>query len=239
MGKRPQQGDAEYPYKRKNPIAPPRKFNPDEPVTLPARALLKTPLPEHINQAMHAVVTIEKFGHGSGFFITPQGHILTNAHVVGGAHRIRIRTHNNKQTLITEVLRIDKPRDVALLKLEDKPQNLAIHPLPIRANLPNIGSDVYAISTPLSSQTLQNTLTKGIISAHRKDVKILGITQSYIQADVDIHAGNSGGPLLDQNGNIIAITLGGASNNNFSTGLNHFIPIGEALEKLDINTPAP
>lgn len=84
---------------------------------------------------------------------------------------------------------------------------------------------------------LENTVTKGIVSAHRKNLKIDGLKLDFIQADVYIHGGNSGGPLLNQEGNIIGISTLGlyADDSKRGAGLNMFVPIGEALQVLDIN----
>jgi len=214
----------------------PRQYDPREEITLPVRPLSRQPFAKTIDEGRKIAVTIQKIGHGSGFFISEQGHILTNAHVVGDAQRIRIITANKKDKLIAEVLRVEKARDVALLKLEEIPPGLDIVTLPIRTDWPNVGEDVYAIGTPMHYSKLQDTVTKGIVSAHRKKLKLAGLRENYIQADVDIHGGNSGGPLLDEYGNIIGISVIGLYMNEGKRGigLNLFVPIGEALERLDI-----
>lgn len=215
--------------------ARPRLFAPDEKIMLQQNALSVTPFTDSIDDRRRLAVMVQKFGHGTGFFIGDQGHLLTNAHVVGDGLRTRIVTADGAHTLIAEVLRIDKARDVALLKLEEAPAELKIFALPVRAAWPAVGEDVYAIGAPRNSRTLQDTITKGIVSAHRKNMKFLGTRQNFIQADVEIHQGSSGGPLLDANGNIIGMAVGihgdaGAT----GIGLNYFIPIEEALAALDI-----
>lgn len=218
--------------KKKNEA--PRKFDPQEVVTLPAQKLHSAADKLSLKEAERNAVLIEAGkGFGSGFFITPQGHILTNAHVVGHAERMRIVTHGKKDKIVAEVLRTDPLRDVALLRVEEMPENLHIKPLPLDTNIPTISADVYAIGAPLYKR-LQDTVTKGIVSAYRYDKKE---RQHYIQADVDIHPGSSGGPLVDAYGNIIGLSVAGygdENNPNASLGLNLFIPIGDALEKLDI-----
>lgn len=216
----------------------PMKYEAEEEVELPSKPLSSTPLPQFIDNARQAVVMIEGgVGHGSGFFISQDGHILTNNHVVGNAQRVRVVTSKRKEKLVAQVLRTQPARDVALLKLEEIPDDLKITTLPIRTAWPGVTEDVYALGTPISKK-LQDTVTKGIVSAHRKKFRMHGARLDIIQADVDIHGGNSGGPLLDANGNIVAISVAGMSfgdpNTDFSTGLNYFIPIGDALEKLDI-----
>ena len=94
-----------------------------------------------------------------------------------------------------------------------------------------------AIGAPVARQ-LQDTVTKGIVSAHRRNFRLMGAKQNLIQADIEIHGGNSGGPLLDQYGNIAGLSVAGygAGENSTGIGLNLFVPIGEALEKLNVSS---
>lgn len=214
----------------------PRLFDPDEDVAIPDISLSRQPFAKTNEEGRKAVVTVQKSGHGSGVFITPQGHILTNAHVVGEARRMRIVTADKKHKLTAEVLRVDRARDVALLKLEELPEGMKITTLPVRLDWPKVGEDVYAIGTPRDVKLLHDTVTKGIISAHRRAHKILGVRENYLQADVDVHAGNSGGPLVDEYGNLVGLTvIGLEANEGIGNGLNLFIPIGEALDRLHID----
>ncbi len=211
-----------------NPV---RIFDSRETVSVAANGLSNAPAEGRFEDILQSAVVIQKAGHGSGFFITHEGHIITNAHVVGNADRMRIITHGKKYKLVAEVLRVDRRRDVALLKLESIPQGFTIHTLPIRMEKPPVGSSVYAVGAPLKTG-LQDTVTKGIISTHRYD-KHEG--QYYIQADAEVHGGNSGGMLLDNNGNIIGMAVSAYSpGEGIGIGLNNFIPIADALEKLDI-----
>ena len=116
------------------------------------------------------------------------------------------------------------------------PEWLNITTLPIRLDWPEVGEDIYAIGTPYDHKRLDGTLSKGIISAHRRNFKYEGVRQNFIQSDVEIHAGNAGGPLLDEYGNIIGITAEGYidTETSFGNGLNLFIPIREALDTLGI-----
>jgi S1-C subfamily serine protease len=88
---------------------------------------------------------------------------------------------------------------------------------------------VFALGTPLT-RALQSTLTRGIVSARRS----LG-GKTYLQADVAISTGNSGGPLLDKMGNVVGISVAGF---NVGENLNLFIPINEALSALNIHVDA-
>lgn len=174
-------------------------------------------------------------GHGSGFYISPDL-IVSNFHVVGNAERVRVTTiDDNRESVIGHVIRFDKVRDVSLVKI--KPGTMPddhVHVAPVKPEWPEVGSTVYALGAP-RMQKLSGTLTRGIVSAHRRGFKIEG-RQNYIQADVAIHGGSSGGPLFDQYGNVVGIAVAGYDPTGFkiNTGLNLFIPIGEALDKLGV-----
>lgn len=212
--------------------APITMFDPMESVNIPKTSLFTDDAVDRLESLKKAVVMIEAGrSHGSGFFITGQGHMLSNAHVVGNAVRVRVVTSGKKEKLKAEVLRVDRRRDVALLKLEEIPEDLKIKVLPVRFDEPKVGETVYAIGAP-QYKKLQDTVSKGIVSAHRYDRRE---KQPYIQADVDIYGGNSGGPLLDGQGNLIGMSAKGflVSADTFG-GLNWFIPISEALDKASV-----
>ncbi len=233
-GTKPQGWKTQSPRKDKQESRAPQ-FDPQEQVRLPAAKLSKTPFSQNTKDKARVFVMVQKFGHGSGFFISKQGHILTNAHAVGDGLRTRIVTAGKEEKLVAEVLRVDKARDVALLKLETVPEGMDIQTLPLRTDWPDIGEDVYTIGVPKDYRKFIDSLSKGIISAHRKDMKFGGVRQNYIQADIDVHKGSDGGPLIDEYGNIIGMTVGGIRDESGTgMGLNFFIPIGEALQALDI-----
>lgn len=210
------------------------KFDGNEAVTRPTLPLSKNNVQPRLETIRNNAVLVRVgTGHGSGFFITDQGHILTNAHVTGDANRIAIVTANKKYTLYGEVLRRDKHRDVALIRLENPPPKDAYTLLPLRLDIPKVGEDVYAIGAPFSERVLQDTVTKGIISAYRQHDPI--DKQSYLQTDVYVTGGNSGGPILDANGNIVAILVAGYTKEGQElSGLNLAIPIQSALKALNI-----
>jgi serine protease Do len=208
-------------------------YNPQEKVSLKALPVATEKAVGRLEYIRKATVMIEAGGgHGSGFFITEEGHILTNAHVVGNAVRVRVVSEGKQEKMIGEVLRVNRRRDVALVKLEKIPEGLDITVLPVRIEKPKVGEDVYAIGAP-EMKKLQDTVTKGIVSAQRFDRKE---RQPYIQADVDTYPGSSGGPLVDGNGNIIGMTVLGYVIGDAGElgGLNWFIPIADALDKLEI-----
>ncbi len=218
----------------------PRLFDSQEEVALPALPLSRQPFAKTAEDGKQIGVMLQKGGHGSGFFISRNGHILTNAHVVGEARKMRIVTAHRKTGITAEVLRVDRTRDVALLKLEEIPDWLDITTLPIRLDWPKIGEDIYAIGVPKDYKSMRTTVTKGITSAHRKEMKYEGVRLNFFQGDVEVHPGSSGGPVLDEYGNIVGLSVlglthGGEDSAPIGIGLNLFIPIKEALDTLDID----
>ena len=188
--------------------------------------------PTKISDAVGAVVAVfAGDAFGSGVLVSADGLVLTNHHVVGGMKTVRIRWSDGFEAT-GEVLRSDKRRDVALLKLQPRGRQ----PLAVSRTLPTAGSTAFAIGTPLDP-TLQNTVTRGVVSANRI---VNGF--SFIQADVPVTHGNSGGPLLDERGAVIGLTDWGVPAEEGST-LNFFIPIGDALDflalKSEVETALP
>lgn len=188
--------------------------------------LLKGKLRDHIDRVRSAVVTITQGGtHGSGFFIDSVGYVLTNAHVVGDARFVRVELFNERG-ILGEVVRIDKRRDVAFIVTEER----NFPALSIRKKPVAITEDVFAIGTPLNRR-LRTSVTKGTVSGFRDNR--VGLKE--IQADVDIQGGNSGGPLVDESGNVVGITVAGIGPpGKYSAGVNFFIPIQDALRALHI-----
>lgn len=181
------------------------------------------PLPHKITQLRSAVATVfGETGSGTGFFVGNNGLLLTNQHVVGKAKFVKVKLATGRE-LVGEVLRSDSTRDVALVKTEQ----VGVPPIALRTTDAAIGEDVFALGSPLG-ETFNSTLTKGILSG----VRDLG-NLSYLQSDVAILPGNSGGPLLDKNGQAIGITVMGLGAKGLA-GMNFFIPIGDALAKLDV-----
>ena len=179
-----------------------------------------------LNQARQSVVTIKAAtgGHGSSFFISENGYILTNHHVVSSSKKVIVSFPNGLE-LEGDVIRVAEKRDVALIKV---PLSRSV-PLKLRLDEPDIGTSVYAIGSPLDTD-LSGTVSQGIISAFR-----MMDDQEYIQSDALINGGNSGGPMVDENGNTVAISVSGRVDGE---GVNFFIPIKFALEALNISKDA-
>ena len=179
------------------------------------------------SQAASAVaVVFAADGSGSGFLVSNDGYLITNHHVVGVSKYVKLKWSDGSETL-GEVIRSDPRRDVALVKADAHGRA----PLDLRPGAVEQGEAVFAIGSPLG-EAQQNTMTKGIVSATRVRDGL-----PYIQSDVAVTHGNSGGPLLDEKGRVIGITASGLTSNGTPIGLNFFIPIDDALKALSLSLP--
>ena len=158
-------------------------------------------------------------GVGSGFILSADGYVMTNAHVVDGADEVFV-TLTDKREFKAKVLGADARTDVAVLKIQgDKLPFLIMGD----SEKIRVGEWVIAIGSPFN---LENTVTAGIISAKQRDT---GDYLPLIQSDVAVNPGNSGGPLINMRGEVIGInsqiaTLSGAYN-----GISFAVPIDEAI----------
>jgi serine protease Do len=162
-------------------------------------------------------------GVGSGFILSADGYVLTNAHVVDGADEVFV-TLTDKREFKAKVLGADTRTDVAVLKIEgDKLPFLVMGDSDkIRA-----GEWVIAIGSPFN---LENTVTAGIISAKARDT---GEYLPLIQSDVAVNPGNSGGPLINMRGEVIGINSQIATLSGGSNGISFAVPINEAIRVSD------
>jgi S1-C subfamily serine protease len=187
----------------------------------------KDKIQKNMNRVMDSTVFIRTAtGHGSGFFISKDGYLLTNYHVVGDVDSVVVENQNGL-VMDADIIRVHKSRDIALLKV-DVPEGLKLPFLPTRDQQAELGETVYAVGTPLLT-SLKNTLSKGMVSSWRQEE---GSHYELIQTDIDVQPGNSGGPLLDDKGNLLAICVSGIG--EYSIGINFFIPIKDAINKLNI-----
>jgi S1-C subfamily serine protease len=170
-----------------------------------------------------AVVTVfAGRGFGSGFVIS-ENLILTNQHVVGESNSVTIKFDNGMQ-VTGKVVASNSGRDVAVVKVDAKlPKHF--HLLRVA---PPVGTEVYAVGSPLD-ENLQSTVTRGIISGYREQDK-----KNFIQSDVNIRPGNSGGPLVTKDGDVVGIAVSGLVVNGDFQGINFFIPIDDALVSLGV-----
>ncbi|MBU3628985.1 DegQ family serine endoprotease [Polynucleobacter sp. AP-Reno-20A-A9] len=162
-------------------------------------------------------------GVGSGFIIESNGLILTNAHVVEGATTIYV-TLTDKREFKAKLLGMDKRTDVAVVKIEAR--DLPKLPLGDSSRV-RVGEWVLAIGSPFG---LENTVTAGIVSAKSRDT---GDYLPFIQTDVAVNPGNSGGPLLNTAGQVIGINSQIFSRSGGYMGISFAIPIDEAMRVAD------
>jgi serine protease Do len=160
---------------------------------------------------------------GSGFIISADGYVLTNAHVVDGADEITVKL-TDKREYKAKVIGADKRTDVALLKIE------ANAPLPsVKFADPSrlkVGEWVVAIGSPFG---FENTVTAGIVSAKGRSLPQENFVP-FIQTDVAINPGNSGGPLFNMRGEVVGVNSQIYSRTGGFMGLSFAIPIDVALD---------
>ena len=162
-------------------------------------------------------------GVGSGFILTADGFIMTNAHVVDGADEVLV-TLTDKREFKARIVGTDRRTDVAVVKIEASG-------LPFvrigDVNRLKVGEWVMAIGSPFG---LENTVTAGIVSAKQRDT---GDYLPFIQTDVAINPGNSGGPLLNLRGEVVGINSQIYSRSGGFMGISFAIPIDEAMRVSD------
>ena len=164
-------------------------------------------------------------GIGSGFVISPDGYILTNAHVVAEAAEVTVK-FTDKREYKAKVIGSDKRTDVALIKIEAK--NLPAVKLG-NAETTRVGEWVAAIGAPFG---FENTVTAGIVSAKSRALPDESLVP-FIQTDVAINPGNSGGPLFNLSGEVIGINSQIYSRTGGFMGLSFAIPIDVAMRVAD------
>jgi serine protease Do len=179
--------------------------------------------------------SVPQTGGGSGFIVSGDGYILTNNHVIAGADRITV-TLRDKRTLEARVVGTDPTTDIAVIRIDAAG-------LPAVAlgdsDAARVGEWVLAIGNPgfEDSNTLDFTVTGGIISAKGRPLNILGpeladtdpaaasyAIEDFIQTDAVINPGNSGGPLVDLKGTVIGINTAIASTTGYSQGYGFAVP---------------
>jgi S1-C subfamily serine protease len=193
---------------------------------VPVRSVL---IEDRLETMLPSVVTIRKgSGHGSGFVISPDGLVITNAHIVGDVTQVAVILNNSLEVL-GQVIKVNKQRDVALIRIPLRVPTA----LPVRMEKAKVLEKVYAIGSPMTT-SLQSTVTTGIVSAIRGG-GVGGL--DYIQSDAAISPGNSGGPLVDRYGNVIGISVAKFSGRG-SEGLGLFVPIRSALDSLGLEPEA-
>jgi serine protease Do len=165
-------------------------------------------------------------GNGSGFIVTADGYILTNAHVVSEADEVTVRLTDRRE-FPAKVIGSDARTDVAVIKIDAKAELPVVkigNPAAIKA-----GQWVLAIGSPFG---LANTATAGIVSSTSRAVGG-GSSVPFIQTDVAVNPGNSGGPLFDLNGEVIGVNSMIFSQSGGYMGISFAIPIDVAMQVRD------
>jgi serine protease Do len=183
--------------------------------------------PIHEENRSETALIVRQHAVGSGVIVDADGYIMTNAHVVQGAQRIRVALPlpgdsgrsipvGKRHILEARLIGIHKDTDLALLKIEEKD----LPTLPLVQQRPRVGELVFAIGSP---EGLQNSVTMGVISAVARQPDPTK-AMTYIQTDAPINPGNSGGPLVDMNGSVVGINTFILSEGGGSEGLGFAIP---------------
>ena len=203
------------------PLAPGDRLKPSSQAPIPLIGAIAAGPRSIADAAASVVVIFAGNGLGSGFLVSSDGLLFTDQHVVGDSKYVKVRWPDGIEGL-GEVIRTDKVRDVALLKTDPRGRK----PLGLRRDPPQVGDAVFAIGAPLDAK-FQSTVTRGVVSANRT-FQGLG----YLQSDANVQPGDSGGPLLDEKGAVVAITESGYSIGGAPEGINLFTPVGDALDFL-------
>ena len=161
-------------------------------------------------------------GEGSGFIVSPDGLIVTNAHVVRDADRVTVKLTDRRE-FQAKVLGSDPKTDVAVIKIDAK--NLPTVPIG-SANDLEVGQWVLAIGSPFG---FENTVTAGVVSAKQRSLADDGYVP-FIQTDVAVNPGNSGGPLFNARGEVVGINSQIYSGTGGYQGLSFAIPIDLAMK---------
>ncbi|HEX4034304.1 MAG TPA: trypsin-like peptidase domain-containing protein [Solirubrobacteraceae bacterium] len=165
---------------------------------------------------------------GTGFVINRSGTILTNAHVISGAVKITVAFAGN-QTVTAQVIGRDPDDDLALLRVN--PDGIPLVPLPLGdSDTVAVGDPTYAIGNPFG---LPRSFTSGIVSAVQRSIRAPNkfSIDNVLQTDAPLNPGNSGGPLINAQGEVIGINsqiATGGSSSNGSIGIGFAIPIDTA-----------
>lgn len=177
------------------------------------------PLLEQIYGGRIQVPDNVSVGFGSGVVVSPDGYIVTNNHVVEGARKIEV-TFNDKHKRMATIVGNDPTTDIALIKVDaDNLEFLAFGD----SDKVRVGEWVLAVGNPFN---LTSTVTAGIVSAKARNINILGegTIESFIQTDAAVNPGNSGGALVNINGELIGINAAIASRTGSYEGYSFAIP---------------
>ena len=202
-------------------------------LTLPAAQTALTPgaVYDEVNPSVVTVLGAQKSYNsvGTGVILSEDGYVLTNHHVIAGCSSCQIwltGPYGENMRYGAELVGSDEDKDLAVLKIDGK--NLPAAEFGVSDDL-QIGDPVYAIGNPLGLE-LRNTFTNGIVSAVNRDVEVEGISMTLIQTNAALNNGNSGGPLINQYGQVVGInTIKMMSDDDTIEGLGFAIPSSLAV----------
>ncbi|MGE4064466.1 MAG: S1C family serine protease [Rhodospirillaceae bacterium] len=201
--------------------APQPQSAPD--LVIPRVPLRTLAFKDQIPELRHQVVTIfTGDSMGSGFYVA-DGLVMTNNHVIEGHKAVKIRFFGGRE-ISGDVVAANAQRDVALIRAPGG----GMLGLPVQFDRPQVGSTVYVIGSP-QVQQLEGTVTSGIVSAYRVEDG-----RPILQSDVAVTHGNSGGPMFDDKGNVVALVVAGLEPEGSQIGLNFFIPVDDAFRVLGV-----
>lgn len=172
-------------------------------------------------------------GTGSGVIVHPDGWIVTAAHVVDEADLIEVEFVDGPAAN-AEIVTLSRTEDLALLKVDKVPKKIVVAPLGDSEVL-KPGMRLFAIGAPLG---LTHSVTSGVVSALRTDTRKGPHPSRLLQTDVPINQGNSGGPLFNEDGEVVGIASFIASKSGGSMGLNFAIPTSTVRSRL-FDAPLP
>jgi serine protease Do len=159
---------------------------------------------------------------GSGFFISPDGLVVTTNHVIEDSQNIEVTTDDNK-TYPARVIGRDAKTDLALLKVDADREFPAVG---LATKAPRIGQWVITVGNPFG---LGGTVTAGIVSARARDIKA-GMFNDFLQIDAPVNQGNSGGPTFDLQGNVVGVNSAIFSPTGGSVGIGFAIPAETVID---------
>ena len=166
-------------------------------------------------------------GSGTGFVWNSSGLVVTNFHVIAGAHRLTVTLQDTTE-YDAEVIGIAPEKDLAVLRMIDTPDDLSTLPMGDSSEL-TVGRKVLAIGNPFG---LDTTLTTGVVSALGREIKAPSnrLIRGVIQTDAAINPGNSGGPLLNSLGQLVGVNTAIYSPSGASAGIGFAIPVNTVKE---------
>lgn len=191
----------------------------------PAQEIYQQVLPSVVSVVTH-MSSGQGYGAGSGVIMREDGYILTNYHVIEGGDAVKIMLLSDGATYDAQLVGYDESLDIAVLKIDAEGLTAAQFG---DSDLLEIGDAAYATGNPMGY--LYGTMTDGIISALHVEVDVDGKSMNLIQTSAALNSGNSGGALINEQGQVVGITvakISGKEDEALVEGLGLAIPISDA-----------